>query len=676
MGKSVFKAGVEVDISGKTYLLLRKLDADLWQLEEERNKRIHEYTGTQLRDLYGKGELVFNGGKTSGIKARNPGKPFDDISDKQWSDAKICRSYVLAILGHKCTRRQLKLQIEETWKSLESQEKPPPGVTSVLRWRLKYVQSGSDLVSLVKRCAKRGNRLKRYPAEVLELVNSAIDSVYLTEERQTLQDVVDAAWASVDEENKQRPKSLRLKRPTRRLIERMIFEIPAYDRCVARYGREAANKQFRAVVGHRVTEAPLRRAEMDHTLLDLMVIDDESGLPLGRPYVTVCIDDYSRCVLGIYIGFEPPSYLTVAHCLKHAFLPKNYLRERYPSIIGEWIAHGIMAILVVDNGPEFHSVSLENACYSLGIELQYSPRKNPWFKGKIERFQGTLNREVAHGIPGTTFSNILEKEDYDPLKHAVVRLSTLREVVHIWVVDVYHERVHRTLKAPPIAMWKSSISADDIHLPDDPAVFDAIMGRSEERRLTHKGIEFEGLFYNSPELTTLRRQLGDVLDVSIRIDDTNIGRIFVLSPDKKRIFTVPAVNVAYAQGLSAWQHKVCKRYAANQMKRYDTEGWIAAKQTIAHLIAEELRFGKRKTRARVARYKGDNGTLSAIPEDTSTAPTPKPVPQPEPTPPRAPTTPLLPDDVSTPVSFPMPTKHFQPVIRNRAAGQTGESDHA
>lgn len=675
MGKSVFKAGVEVDISGKTYLLLRKLDADLWQLEEERNKRIHEYTGTQLRDLYGKGELVFNRGKASGIKARNPGKPYDDISDKQWADAKICRMYVLAVLGHQCTERLLERLIKRTWESLGSLGKPP-SVSAVLRWRLKYVQSGSDLVSLVKRNAKRGNRRNRYPDEVVEMVNSAIDSVYLTEERKSMQEVVDAACALVDKENELRPVSTRLRRPSYRLVKRMILEIPAYDRCVARHGREVANKQFRAVLGHRVTDAPLRRAEMDHTLLDLMVIDDESGLPLGRPYVTVCIDDYSRCVLGIYIGFEPPSYLTVAHCLKHAFLPKNYLRERYPSIIGEWIAHGIMAILVVDNGPEFHSVSLENACYSLGIELQYSPRKNPWFKGKIERFQGTLNREVAHGIPGTTFSNIFEKEDYDPLKHAVVRLSTLREVVHIWVVDVYHERVHRALKAPPIAMWKSSISADDIHLPDDPAVFDAIMGRSEERRLTHKGIEFEGLFYNSPELTSLRRQFGDVLDVAIRIDDSNVGRIFVLSPDKKRIFTVPAVNIAYAQGLSAWQHKVCKRFAAKQSASYDTEGWIAAKQTIANLIADELRFGKRKTRARVARYKGDKGMSSATPDEASTGPTPTPVPKPEPTPPVAPTTPLLPDDVSTPVSFPMPTKHFQPVIRNRAVGPTGESDHA
>lgn len=675
MGKSVFKAGVEVDINGKTYLLLRKLDADLWQLEEERNKRIHEYSGTELRDMYGKGELIFNGGFANSLKTRGPGKHYEDISDEQWADAKVRRTYVLAILGLQCTKRLLKRSIDQTWESLGSKGKSP-SVSAVLRWRVEYVGSGQDIVSLIKRTAKKGNRDNRYPDEVMAMVESAIDSEYLTEERKLMQDVLDAACALVDTENALRPKSLHLKPPTRRLIKRMILEIPAYDRCVARHGRDTANKRFRAVLGHRVTEAPLRRAEMDHTLLDLMVIDDESGLPLGRPYVTVCIDDYSRCVLGIYIGFEPPSYLTVAHCLKHAFLPKTYLRERYPRIIGEWIAHGVMAILVVDNGVEFHSVSLENACYSMGIELQYSPRKNPWFKGKIERFQGTLNREVAHGAPGTTFSNIFEKEDYDPLKHAVVRLSVLREVVHKWVVDVYHERVHRTLKAPPVAMWKSSISADDIQLPDDPAVLDAIMGRSEERRLTHKGIEFEGLFYNSPELTLLRRQLGDVLDVAIRVDDSNIGQIFVLSPDKKRIFTVPAVNIAYAKGLSAWQHKVCKRFAAKQMTRYDTQGWIAAKQAIADLIAEEFRFAKRKTRARLARYKGDNGMSSSTPDDTSAAPTPAPISNPEPAPPPAPTTPLSPGDISTPLSLPMPIKHFQPVFRNRAAGPTGESDHA
>jgi len=132
---------------------------------------------------------------------------------------------------------------------------------------------------------------------------------------------------------------------------------------------------------------------------------------------------------------------------------------------------------------------------------------------------------VAHVAPGTTFANIFEKDDYDPVKHAVVRLSTLKHLVHKWIADIYHQRPHRTLKVPPAVMWKSSINVEDIPLPEDPERIDAILGRREQRVLTHKGIEFEGLLYNSPEMTTLRMQLGEKLDVEICVDDGNIGKL-------------------------------------------------------------------------------------------------------------------------------------------------------
>jgi putative transposase len=57
-----------------------------------------------------------------------------------------------------------------------------------------------------------------------------------------------------------------------------------------------------------------------------------------------------------------------------------------------------------------------------------------------------------------------------------------------------------------------------------------VSGRIESRTLTHKGIEFEGLFYNSPELTELRRKEGANLAVEIRINESDIGSIYVLSP--------------------------------------------------------------------------------------------------------------------------------------------------
>ena len=126
--------------------------------------------------------------------------------------------------------------------------------------------------------------------------------------------------------------------------------------------------------------------------------------PPSRPASTA-----TRCILGIYIGFNPPSYQSVAACLKDCFLPKVNLHRDYPGIVNEWPAYGVMHNLVVDGGLEFYSASLEQVCLSLNINWIAAPRRTPWFKGKIERFLGTMNRAVAHGVPGTTFSNIFEK---------------------------------------------------------------------------------------------------------------------------------------------------------------------------------------------------------------------------------------------------------------------------
>src|SRR5258708_3977252 len=167
--------------------------------------------------------------------------------------------------------------------------------------------------------------------------------------------------------------------------------IHAFDIYAARFGRQAALTKFRSVKGHRITLAALERAEIDHTPLDLFVIDDYNLLPLGRPYITACIDDFTRCILGLYIGFVPPSYQSVALCLKHAFLPKISLKEDYPRIQNDWPFFGVMRELVVDQATEFHSEALEQACLQLGAEIHYAQRKTGWFKAKINSFLATSN---------------------------------------------------------------------------------------------------------------------------------------------------------------------------------------------------------------------------------------------------------------------------------------------
>ena len=278
-----------------------------------------------------------------------------------------------------------------------------------------------------------------------------------------------------------------------------------------------------------------------------------------------------------------------------------------------------MRELVVDNGQEFHSTSLENAYLSLGIEIHYSARKTPWFKGKIERFLGTLNRAIAHGTPGTTFSNIFEKEDYDPSSQAIVRFSTLKEMAYTWIADVYHQKVHRALDAPPSVVWARSINPEDILLPENPDELDFILGRTESRVLSHKGIELNNLLYNSPELTALRYKLGDKMEVGIRYDTSDLGYIFVLPPGNRQAIRVQSLQFAYANGLSLWQHKVCRRFALLEMNSYRPEGWLEAKSRIQKLIDEEFMDKRQKTRTKIARFKNmDAAAIEASAEDSET----------------------------------------------------------
>lgn len=633
MGIASFEKGVPILIDRISYVMKRKIDGELWQVEEGKTGRIKELKIRELQKLYQNGALVFaDDSSLSPLSADYQSKQRQEIvhiletDGGEWELAKEARQYVLAVKDLPTTEIIMVEAIRAVWDRLGGAGRPPHW-TTVSRWKQKYRTSGNDIFGLKAKHHLKGNRCRQYPKEVLRFVDDSIELIYMAKERGTIEDALNHAIVAVERENKQRPSSMQLPVPTRRLVTSAINSIPAFDKHAARYSHSAAIKKFRAVLYRNISSRPLECAEMDHTRLDLFVVDDETGIPWGRPWLTICIDSYTRCILGIYIGFEPPSFLTVARCLKQAFMPKVDLHEIYPDIDNTWDSHGVMERLIVDNGVEFHSDSLDKVCFSLGIDLQFTPRKTPWWKGKIERFNGTLNRAVAHGNPGTTFANFFEKDDYNPVEHAVISLRALKTVVNKWIVDVYHQRPHRSLdKVPPAIKWTSSIAIEDIKLPDDPSRVDAIMGKVERRVLTHKGIEYEGLLYNCSELTELRRKLGEKLDVELRVDGGDLGHIHVIAPDKSTIIRVPCLDFDYANGITSWQHKLFKRYATQHLNLGGNPNtWRHAKVAIAEIVQCEIlkKTAKRKNKAvgsRMARYlDSERSKQKAPPEPAKTS---------------------------------------------------------
>jgi len=99
---------------------------------------------------------------------------------------------------------------------------------------------------------------------------------------------------------------------------------------------------------------PLQRVEIDHTKLDLLVVDMERRMPIGRPMAYL---SYRRVfeVHCRHLYRVSSAILPIRHAVPQAchVTKKTYLKDQYPNIKHTWDAYGIMETVVVDNGKEF-----------------------------------------------------------------------------------------------------------------------------------------------------------------------------------------------------------------------------------------------------------------------------------------------------------------------------------
>jgi putative transposase len=80
-----------------------------------------------------------------------------------------------------------------------------------------------------------------------------------------------------------------------------------------REGSEKARENFGPVnISTLRPEWPLGVLQMDHTPLDVIVVDNEHKLPIGRPWLTLAIDVAARQVAGIHVSLWAPSALSVS----------------------------------------------------------------------------------------------------------------------------------------------------------------------------------------------------------------------------------------------------------------------------------------------------------------------------------------------------------------------------
>lgn len=481
------------------------------------------------------------------------------------------------------------------------------GVSSLYRWRALYLEADGDLRALIA-------QERAYPASTVHLQIEAMIQAYLSAwlnrpaqqrspRRLSAKSVHQAIVVQIAEWNATHEEKDQLKAPSERTIARRIAQLDPIDTYTAIYGKAAARRKYQQYGQMDYPTVPLERVEMDHTTLDVIVVDEQDSLPLGRPTLTTVFDTATRYPIGIYIGFEPPSYYAVKAAMYQAILPKPDVRHLYLTD-NHWEPYGLFDKLVVDNGKEFTGQDLHDVCQTLGIKLEHTPVKMPHFKAGVERVFRTYNAELIHQLPGTTLSNPQERGDYDSVVQAAMTLSDLKRAFYTYVVDIYAQEYHKGLSAVPSQRWQQAIEQGfQPRLFMDADELYVLFGRVTTRVLQHYGIELMNLRYNqvgSNALSQLRSRLnGQAVKVKYHPDD--LSRIHIYDPFNQRYLEVPALDQTYTSGLSLWKHRVILKEARLQDGQVDALALGRARQRINEIV-NESRTRHQATRRKMARW--------------------------------------------------------------------------
>jgi putative transposase len=653
------RRGMHFEFQAREYVVEQRLPNGDIQIRDIAFNESKPIAQDKLLDALFDGQLEFlgNDGAASSVQ-RNIVKTFiDDIAMLESTDPRkiefkrrltYVRQIQIANLNS-FNATTLEPIIKRVHKETKDAKSVPHWKTVYYRWFVPFIVSGSDARAFVPLYKRRGNRTRKFTGkpkrkghkftqtekrkaeEVAAVIDEVIGYEFMTGQRLSVAEVYDRLEQRIEQINQFREVCDRLPIPHPDSLYVIISNMDEYEKDKARHGKlYAEQKHAQRKRGPRPTR-PLERVEVDHTKLDLFIIDYETRLPVGRPTITVIIDKYSRMILGFHVGFDPPGYLAIMLCLLHAIMPKRYIQTDFPRVENKWNTYGIPEQIIVDNAPEFYSEDFGEACLQLGMLPLYSPVKHPWYKGAIERYFGTQNRRLLHKLPGTTFSNIMARQDYDPKKNALITFDEFMEMLHIWVVDVYSQDLHRGLGDIPAHVWENGIKEFPPTLPRRKQELRVLVGQIERRKISRSGIKLFNLTYNDDRLASLRRELkGKKAKLKLNPDDLSV--IYVNNPKDDSYIPVLAEDQEYTKELSLWQHQVIQHYVRNNLRsRVNHDSLRRAKKKIQAIVEREwLQNHKAGTRVRMARWKRiHQGTILQIPGDSEESLTA--VEQPDPT---------------------------------------------
>ncbi|MCX2864306.1 transposase family protein [Paucibacter sp. PLA-PC-4] len=535
----------------------------------------------------------------------------DDIPPKHRAEISRRHAYITYVSRQGLTRGQ-RCQIEKAIRDLQGKmpmqnsaevlDHAAPSASTVMEWLRRWEVSGGNVAALLNRVVTRRPRRRLHPA-VVEAGRELLRTHYFQRSRPTLEMtklLVDRKLERLAAANQISEDEAHISTST---LRRLTQETSPYERDAARFNLSYAQNKWRYALKGIAADRVMQRYEIDHTIVDVVVINDINGMPLGRPTITIVVDSHSGYVCGFFISFWGTGLSTTLSALKVAISPKGDLTAGQ-GLSNPWLAYGIPMMFVVDNGLEFHSPQFHSVAQHLNTDLLFCAVRQPWLKPFVERALGTYLQYLPH--PGRVEK---PKSNYLPLnpdKTAVITFSAICSGLLKAFVDVHPFEINR--RNLGLAFDRFGEGMERLlppALPTSTEELDIIVAASKSLAVNQEGVVSDYIRYSSVELAELRRATAQSFKTTVKFNPQDLSYVHVQDPRTKGWLRVPSCQPEYTAGLSLVQHKAIRaRLTGDLARRKIPEKLAAAKLELMDLWNSQAVHGKRLKQSQLRAMSG------------------------------------------------------------------------
>lgn len=384
----------------------------------------------------------------------------------------------------------------------------------VAQYRYAKEQYGNGYVGLLPKTSERGNRTSRLPEESRNLLIQFVENDYENLRQRTKV----ASWAAL----KRKCDECGIVAPSYVTFGVAVRERPAFEQTLKRLGRRAAYTHAAFYFELEPTtprhgDRPFEIGHIDHSELDVEVVCSHTGRPLGRPWMTVLTDAFSRRCLALYLTFDAPSYRSCMMILRDCVRR----HRRLPQII------------VIDGGPEFQSTYFETLLARYECTKKTRPPAKARFGSVCERLFGTANTQFIHNLRGNTqiTRNVRQvTKSNDPVGQAAWPLGRLYDYLSSFLFEIYDTIEHPALGQTPREAYFTGLQSTGVRanrlIPYDQAFLMTTLPTTQ--RGTAKVAPGRGVIINRVHYwaEAFRDPTVENHEVAVRYDPFDIGTAY------------------------------------------------------------------------------------------------------------------------------------------------------